>query len=330
MAAPRTRILSFALLLCALPVRSEPVPGLEQAVRQQLNEVFSTSALLSNTEALTLGFVNFDPNEFLPIDNPDLGDKDSVALRNELKVYTLPWHWALMPLGKNELGLTARLSYIQSKQELSLFPLEDATVDINDDRVYTLFLQPTLARPLGKRWRIQFGLGAHLMRYDNDFRFLNPLTRQLQPELDGKLTNITVNAWMVQPELRADYRFTRGKSAWHYRSALAYSFGRTFDEPGPIVQGDPEAWRWLNGVSVRRPFPAVMPSQDYRLTLNRIDIRGDTERPFDTNHYYEFSAEWLLNTKGTVPLLDDVGVGLLVNYGSALKGASLIFVYNVD
>ncbi|MBY5921223.1 Solitary outer membrane autotransporter beta-barrel domain [Ferrimonas balearica] len=324
------RALPLALFWGTLPAHGQSFPGLEQAVRQQLNEVFSTAALLSNTEALTLGFVNFDPNEFLPIDDPDFGDENSIELRNDLEVYTLPWSWSLTQLGEGELGLTARVSYIHSKQELSLFPLEDATVDINDDKIYTLFLQPTFSYPLGKRWQFQFGLGAHLMRYDNDFSFRNPITRQLQPEIDNQLTNITVDAWMLQPELRADYRFVRGRGYWHYRSALAYSWGRTFNEPGPIVQGDPEAWRWLNGVSIRRPFPAVMPAQDYRVTFNRIDIRGDTERPFDTNHYYEFSAEWLLNTKGKVPLLDDVGVGLLVNYGSALKGASLILVYNVD
>ncbi|MBY5990793.1 Solitary outer membrane autotransporter beta-barrel domain [Ferrimonas balearica] len=328
------RLMALAPLLGPLfappPVRAEPLPGLEAAVRQQLNEVFSTTALLTNTEALSLGFVNFDPNEFLPIDNPEFGDAESVQLRNDLEVYTLPWSWVLADFEAGQLGLKARLSYVHSKQELSLFPLEDPTVDINDDRIYSLFLQPTFRVPLGERWRAQFGLGAFVMRYENDFRFRNSVSRQLQPFLDNNLTNIAVNAWLVQPELRVDYRFGRGRSYWQYHSALAYTVGRSFNEPGPIVNADPESWRWLNGVSMRRPFPLFLPDQDYRLTLNRIDIRGDTVRPFDTHYYYEFSAEWLLNTKGKVPLLDDVGVGLLLNYGSALKGASLIFVYNVD
>ncbi|MBY6186807.1 Solitary outer membrane autotransporter beta-barrel domain [Marinobacter hydrocarbonoclasticus] len=324
------KTLPFVLLMGTAPTHAQTFPGLEDAVRQQLNEVFSTAALLSNTEALTLGFVNFDPNEFLPIDDPDFGDENSIELRNELEVYTLPWSWTLSQQGAGEWGISARLSFIRSKQELSLFPLEDPTVDINDDKIYTLFVQPTYRRALSDRWHLQFGLGAFVMRYDNDFRFRNSVSRQLQSELDNRLTNIEVNAWMLQPEIRADYRFERGRAYWHYRSALAYSWGRTFDEPGPIVKGDPESWRWLNGVSMRRPFPAVLPNQDYRLTLNRIDIHGDTVRPFDTRYYYEFSAEWLLNTRGKVPLLDDVGVGLLLNYGSALKGASVIFVYNVD
>ncbi|MBW3138234.1 Solitary outer membrane autotransporter beta-barrel domain [Ferrimonas balearica] len=322
--------LPLALLLGSSPLQANTLPGLEQAVRQQLNEVFSTAALLSNTEAITLGFVNFDPNEFLPIDDPDFGDENSVELRNELTVYTLPWSWHLTEFQGGDLGLTARLSYVRSKQELSLFPLEDATVDLNDDTIYTLFVQPTYRYPLSKHWQVQFGLGGYLMRYDNDFSFRNSVSRQLQPQLDNRLTNIEVSAWMVQPELRVDYRFERGRAYWHYRSAFAYTWGRTFDEPGPLVSADPESWRWLNGVSMRRPFPAGLPDQDYRLSLSRIDINGDTVRPFDTHYYYEFSAEWLLNTRGKVPLLDDVGVGLLVNYGSALKGASLIFVYNVD
>ncbi|USD39149.1 Solitary outer membrane autotransporter beta-barrel domain [Ferrimonas sp. SCSIO 43195] len=310
--------------------QAAPLPGLEAAARQQLNEVFATTALLTDSDALRLGFLNFDPNEYLPIDNPDFGDGNSVALRNELEVYTLPWTWNLGRWQNWQWGVKARLSYVRSKQELSLFILDDPTLDLNDDRIYSLFIQPGLSYPLSSRWRFQLGVGSHLMRYDNDFTFRNSKSKQLQPELDGSLTNMSVNAWMLQPEVSLDYRFERGRSYWHYKTSFNYLWGKSFDVDRPALQADPESWRWLNGVSMRRPFPALMTHQDYRLSLNRIDIGGDSVRPFDTHHYYEFSAEWLLNTENRLPLLDNIGIGLLLNYGSALKGASLILVYNVD
>ncbi|SDJ53012.1 Solitary outer membrane autotransporter beta-barrel domain-containing protein [Ferrimonas sediminum] len=323
------RLLCTGLLYVGI-AQSATLPGLEAAARQQLNEVFATTALLTDSDALTLGFVSFDPNEYLPIDNPDFGDGNSVSLRNELEVYTLPWSWNLGLWQGWRSSLKARLSYVRSKQELSLFILDDPTLDLNDDRIYSLFLQPRLSYPLSSRWRFHLGLGGHLMRYDNEFTFRNRQSKLLQPELDGSLTNISVNAWMVQPEVGLDYRFERGRSYWHYETSFNYLWGRSFDVDRPALRAEPKSWRWLNGVSMRRPFPALMTHQDYRLSLNRIDIGGDSVRPFDTHHYYEFSAEWLLNTKTHLPLLDNIGIGLQLNYGSALKGASLILVYNVD
>ncbi|SHH74684.1 Solitary outer membrane autotransporter beta-barrel domain [Ferrimonas marina] len=319
------------LTALAAPAQANVVEELETFIRDNIEQTFAATVLITDRQSLSLGFVNFDPNEILPIDDPNLGDETSVELRNELSVYTLPLDWNLWQQDTWQLQLHARAGYVRVNQRLALFGDLEAVTDTNRDETFDLFLQPQLVWDFGRRWQGRFGMGGHLTRYKNKFEYRNPQTQSLEDILEGNLFNFSVDAWQLQPELLVRYRHQRGRTYWQYQSAYSYFWGKTFNLDNPLHRATPEGARWLNGVSMRRPLPDLfLTQQDYRLGLNRIDIRGDVTTPFDTHYYYEFIAEWLINTKGKVPWLDNVGLGLLFNYGSALKGASLVLVYNVD
>ncbi|MCG6295872.1 Solitary outer membrane autotransporter beta-barrel domain, partial [Vibrio vulnificus] len=59
-------------------------------------------------------------------------------------------------------------------------------------------------------------------------------------------------------------------------------------------------------------------------------VGGDTSESLGTHHYYEASVGWLMTPPFKTQWVDNVGIGLSLNYGSALKGGSLVLFFNQD
>ena len=65
-------------------------------------------------------------------------------------------------------------------------------------------------------------------------------------------------------------------------------------------------------------------------SIRRRDIVGDTVASMGTTAYYEGSVGWLLNPNLFNDWVDNVGIGFTINYGSSLKGGSLVIFFNQD
>jgi hypothetical protein len=65
-------------------------------------------------------------------------------------------------------------------------------------------------------------------------------------------------------------------------------------------------------------------------SVKRIDVGGDTSVPLGTHSYYEASLGWLLDPDLLNDWVDNVGIGFTINYGSTLKGGSLVVFFNQD
>ena len=59
-------------------------------------ELFSTAVVLTDSETITLGVGNFDPDKLLKQHEKDFTETDSIKLRNELTVYSIPYTWVFV------------------------------------------------------------------------------------------------------------------------------------------------------------------------------------------------------------------------------------------
>ncbi len=64
-------------------------------IQEHLEQAFSSSVVLSDSDVFTAGFNNFDPNDWFKTDNDNLGTPESIENRKKYKSSTLPITLAL-------------------------------------------------------------------------------------------------------------------------------------------------------------------------------------------------------------------------------------------
>lgn len=72
----------FAIIL--LPSFALSAQELNDLIQKELERNFATAIVLTDSDVFTVGFHDFDPNEWLNLDNEELGSADSVNLRKKL------------------------------------------------------------------------------------------------------------------------------------------------------------------------------------------------------------------------------------------------------
>ena len=61
------------------------------------------------------------------------------------------------------------------------------------------------------------------------------------------------------------------------------------------------------------------------------DLGGDLGDALGNHYYYEAGVGWLLDVrKINIPFVDNVGIGINLNYGSVLRGGTLVLLFNED
>ncbi|WP_155488156.1 Solitary outer membrane autotransporter beta-barrel domain, partial [Vibrio harveyi] len=65
--------------------------AVQKQLQKEFDYNFASSIVLSDSDVFTFGFSNFDPNEFLNLDDESLGDSESVDLRKKVSVMSLPF-----------------------------------------------------------------------------------------------------------------------------------------------------------------------------------------------------------------------------------------------
>lgn len=322
----------LALALCAISgLPAAAASTLDNTVQNFLSETFATSVLLTEGDAMRFGFWNFNPNEFVKLDNDNLGNAEATELRQSITSVSLPWSWPLdTALPGDDLFLYTKLSYLRVEREGQIIPSDARRNDEIDHTVTAGTLGLSWRYPLAEDFNLTLRQNLYWMHYDNDTQYRTEQSRVLQPILDGVLTNFSVNALMAEPSVMFSYDLTtRRGTELRVFSDYHYMLGDTYDTKLSAHDANPEAWFWSNGVKVRSPLISnLLRGQNVWFRAARVDMGADLDGALGNHYYYETGVAWLLNTSKRIPLIDNIGIGLNVNYGSVLRGGSLVLMLN--
>ncbi|UPW18839.1 Solitary outer membrane autotransporter beta-barrel domain [Agarivorans sp. TSD2052] len=308
-------------------LENEILPILERNIAG----TFAADAVIHDRETVTIGFVNFDPSGFIPIDDDNLGGDDANRLKNELKTLTLPLTLRLPWRGQGwETYTTGRLGYTQRFHDITLFEELDPTRDQEKLKLYSGYLAGGIHWDSFANWRFSGELGGSIRRLEQRYTYNNSVSQIFQPVFDGVLTNFSLNAWMLQPSLALQYQKRWTNHKLKYRSRYSYIYGQSYGSDIASHQVDIQASSWRNTLYYSHPIGRIWDiAFSGELSASRVDLTGNTNEAFQTPHYYEFGVDLLMGTGHYgAGWLDNVSIGLLFNYGSVLKGGSLVLNYN--
>ena len=292
---------------------------------QTMEEAFAISTLMSDSEALTFGFINFDLN----VDSQGFGSEDTVKLKNSIDVITIPYTWYLDSKSTAwSHALTLRASYIKTKRD---HDFDDINGEFQENTFgvygsYSQFFNVT------KHWYLESGLGLHVSYYENTYDYGSNVSDEVQHELDKVIFNVSTLALIIEPEMGIGYRKAQNWGRWKVYNGTNYIYGHgiagSYKNPGSI---NPEGWRLSNGAEFSINVPELWGVHDFlAIDFKRIDVFGDLEGMAEKGHYYETSLGWVIDTNNQIPFLDNFGIGLSFNYGSSISGGTVVLYYNEE
>ena len=94
--------------------------------KTHFEELFSTSVVLTDSETITLGVGNFDPEKLLKPHEKSFSESDSIKLRNELTVYSIPYTWRLTDEKSED-----KTKDMVTKEKSNYFYLDELTVSLS-------------------------------------------------------------------------------------------------------------------------------------------------------------------------------------------------------
>ncbi|WP_347332775.1 Solitary outer membrane autotransporter beta-barrel domain [Marinimicrobium locisalis] len=309
---------------------------------RQAESAFATSVVLTDTEVLTLGLLSFDPGSFIPVDEDQFGTEESISRRDSVTTFALPWQWKLAPEESRLVPyIEARLSFLRTKQniirgapepeEQDATPSEQDTSDENRDRVYGGYLGGGLSHTLTEKWQLDAGAGLHLLRYQNSYQASTSLLPAGREDIAGLVSDTAATALMGEVRARFTYNGKFRGVPWKYQSTYSYYAGDTLSTAQGLDNVEPTTWSWANGITAYWDLPDVLnTSNKLRVLARRIDVGGDVTRTLGADRYYQIGVGWLFDMEGDPEWLDNLGVSVMMNYGSALSGGSLLLLYNED
>ncbi|WP_086980899.1 Solitary outer membrane autotransporter beta-barrel domain [Vibrio aphrogenes] len=293
-------------------------------------ESISTSIVLTDSDAISFGIQDFNPSSFHFLEEGDLGDETSLDLRNRVSVLTLPYSWLLdspSPYFQHEFSV--RGGYVHFSNDVSLEDRPDLPADNDENEVFDAFFQYRLIFNITDTWNIKYGLGNHLMYFKNSHSYNSTESQQLQSQLDGYIYNVSSRAYIAEPNLELNYELYRKWGYWKYTSSINYFYGKIWEQSREYEFGNPKGWYMVNGLKANYNlvnWGGYIPSA--YASFKRIDLSGDPVQSLGTDNYYEFSVGLLLTPPIFRDYIDNIGIGINMNYGSALKGGSLMLFFN--
>lgn len=303
----------------------------QQTLQKEFERNFAIGIVLSDSDVFTLGFHDFDPNKYLNIDNEDIGTQDSIDLRKQVAISTLPYHLSLTDKEqtKARYNLKGRLYALSIDQDVTVN--DDKRTDRNKELILGAYNELQRQDTLSEHLTLSTAAGAHFMYYRNDYDYRSDALDNLKPYLEGIYLN--TDAWALVGEVNAELKYLENEKwgKWYVWSSPHYFYGAGWGEGNNGDVGNPEGWYWVNGVKLFYDFTKVGRTvQSVYTSFNRVDVGGDTSKPMNTSHYYEASVGWLMTPPFISDWIDNVGLGLTINYGSALKGGSLVLFFNQE
>jgi hypothetical protein len=304
--------------------------------KQYFEELFSTNIVVIDSDTITLGVANFDPDTILKPHEQEFSESDSIKLRNSLTVYSIPYTWRFSkekseheyPRYFHQKELTASLSYF--KQETTSNLLSGSTItDNNKDEIVSAYLAYSLRSELNKHWNLRMRLGSYLMHHNNQYNYNSDESKEFQQQLDGTFVNLSSNAFIVEPNIKLTYTEPKSWGKWQYNSNLNIFSGVTFNGAKSSQGAKPSGWRINNNLKIHWDVnQSKFHAESIYVKLQRSDIGGDMVNSLGTDHFYELGVGILLDTRKYTELADNIGIGININRGSALSGASIVFYFN--
>jgi hypothetical protein len=322
----------FALIAVAAGsarVQAQEFDAYDQLVSDFVAQYLARSIVISDANLITLGIVDFDPNEFVDLGNINTGDAETLKQRSSLTSYALPWvgKWQTVT-DKWRTRAVLRLSYVATKQELA-FEDDVQTLNTMRDTTYIGYAENTWEYRVNDHWRANLSLGLDLLHYNNDFTYREEALEALKPLLEGSLFNTSYDAWMLDPGIAISYTGKVYGHKWEYSANYRYAVGRTFNVDSHAQRVSPEVGRLSNSLVLHYDTPDFYNRRSQvRLLARRIDLDADAVEPMGTDHYFEVGAGWLIETKNDISWLQNVGLGLSLNIDSDLSGGSVVILFN--
>ncbi|CAM3010501.1 Solitary outer membrane autotransporter beta-barrel domain [Vibrio rarus] len=300
-----------------------------------LSDIYSTALVLTDSELVSFGFGNFDPNQVFGTNNPDFGGKDAIDTRRRIAVTSLPISFQFSNDNSAWLQrLKLRAAYMELRRDINydLITSPDGTqwqTDENKDQVLAGYAEYSVGYQVSEGWQFFVGSGLHLMHYSNQFTANSPAKDYLDQQGIASVINGSSNTWMIEPQLDFIYTKDIGPGELKFNSEYHYFWGRSFSGSIDTSGATPSGWRVMNGLQYKYHLkPWGSRKQDVLFRARRVDVGGDLRDPLDTTHYGEYSIGWLLDTSDYSALFYNVGIGVSINYGSSLKGGALVLFYN--
>ncbi|MUJ21593.1 Solitary outer membrane autotransporter beta-barrel domain [Aliivibrio fischeri] len=300
----------------------------------QFEEAFATSLVLSDSNMITFGIADFNPNRYLSKDenNPDngLGSNDSIQLRNQMTVYSLPYTFELTedPDSRWSHELTVRASYVNTDIDVEF--KDKSSPDSDLDEIFGLYAEYAQNYDFYENWTISVGNAFHLMHYRNTHTYNSDFSQSFAPVLDGLYYNVSSNAFIIEPKITFQYKKETDWGEWRFNNSYHYAYGQGFGGSSDYSSdANPEVWRFVNSIQLRYNMAHWNRlAQVLYLKAKRVDLGGDANEPLGTDFYYEFNIAWLIDTRKWISLVDNVGIGFTFNVGSALRGGSIVLFYD--
>ncbi|CAH0529617.1 Solitary outer membrane autotransporter beta-barrel domain [Vibrio hippocampi] len=316
--------LCIGLLLISSPIKADP------RFSKLFENAFAGAVILSDSDAVTLGFKDFDPNNWLNIDDEDAGTPESVDLRKSLNVYTLPWTETLTQSPTFNNQLVFRLSALEADGDTIDF--QSSKPDKHHEYVLGGYVGYQQQIKFEDHWSFNTGVGAHLQYYKSRYSYNSAASKQyLKPLVDGVLVNTDAWATTAQSEVGFSYLKLKQWGKLTFDSSFNYFYGVGWGEANQGDVGYPEGWYWSNEAKLFFDVTDFGRSvQTIYSSIRRVDIGGDTFNTIGSPYYYEATLGWLMTPPFAIKFVDNIGIGLSINYGSALKGGSLVLFFNQD
>lgn len=295
-----------------------------------LEQSFAYTIVMSDSDVFTVGFADFNPNNLFNTHNENLGTYDSVENRKKYGITTIPMSFRLNDeQDTNTHSLLVRFSGLTTEDSIR-WPGESQNDDLTQT-ILDMYIAYRYEHVFDENWSIEPGLGTHLMHYQNSMTYNSRTGRQFQPVLDSLLFNTTAWANVYEPHVRVNYQQNEPWGKWKLSSSGHYFYGYGWGEANGGDPGNPEGWYLVNSATAVYDFNRIGSStQSIYSTIRRVDVGSDVEHNLGTSSYYEASLGWLMTPPFNIDFIDNIGLGLTFNYGSAFKGGSLVLFFNQD
>lgn len=161
------------------------------------------------------------------------------------------------------------------------------------------------------------------MLYENQFTANSRIATLFETIFDGSLVNTSAEAVIASPHFGVRFDNTDDWLQYRFGSTIKMFKGISF---GKADMGNPSGFYWTNEAYAAHRF-----SNEQHLIfsgIKRIEVSNSLQESLGSGHYYEWSLGWVANEPTRFKWIKNLGVGININYGSQLSGASLRLLIN--
>ncbi len=327
------RVLTFGLVSSLMLSHSASANELDRLVSTFFAKNIATSLLMTDDEVVKFGLIDFNPNEYLENDyidiaSEELGSDEENELRSSLKSLSLPYRYEFNSEDANHFWAGIKVAYLEQNQEVNFVEPATAPDDIKEWRTI-LGVGSGYTYWLNQQWELDAGLYINWLQYHNDVDFNSELSQLQGRILDGLITNVSFDVLIAEPVFSIRYHLDWLPTRLEFFSTTHYLEGSAFNVEKDAHKAKPEAWYSTNGILAKRPFSGeLLQGHSIWYRLAQVNTGGDLKDELGTDQYYEAGIAWLVDTPNLFDFLDNVGLGININYGSDLKGGTIILLFN--